>query len=250
MSPDPALQAAGSALPLSAFPATRWSLVVSAGRGDAEAQRALESLCRAYWQPLYFFARRQGHAPECAEDFTQDVFAMIGGGEMLQRVQPERGRFRSYLLGVMKHVMAREHEREQTAKRGGGVEKVSLDAMEAEDRYRLAPVDHASPEVLFDRHWAETVMARAVERLRAEYAVAGNAERFAVLQPFLVTADDGGSYTQTALALGVTEAGARSAVFKFRQRFAAALRAEVAETVADESETEEELRALARALAA
>lgn len=244
--PDPNFNPDGAA-----FTTTRWSLVLrAAGNADDEAQSraALESLCRAYWQPLYFFVRRQGHSPEAAEDFTQELFTLIAGGEILQKVQPERGKFRSYLLGVMKHVMARAREKESTAKRGGRTVKLSLDGMEAEERYLLCPVDHESPEVLFDRRWAETVMARALERLATDYAAAGHAGRFAILQTFLVTGERGASYEQTAAALGVTEAGARSAVFKLRQRFAEVLHAEVGETVANAAEAEDELRYLAKVL--
>ena len=235
-----------------AFLTTRWSLVLKAGGAGAEteAQAALESLCRAYWQPLYFFARRQGHAPEAAEDFTQDLFALLAAGEVLPRVSPERGKFRSYLLGVLKNVMAQARDREATAKRGGGAVQLSLDCMEAEERYRLCPADHESPEVIFDRHWAQTVMARTVERLAADYAAAGHAERFAVLKEFLLTGKQETTGAAAAAALGITDAALRSAIFKVRQRFAAGLRAEVAETVTSEAEAEEELRHLARMLGA
>ena len=235
-----------------AFLTTRWSLVLKAGGAGAETESraALESLCRSYWQPLYFFARRQGHGPEAAADFTQDVFALIAGGELLQRVSQERGRFRSYLLGVLKNVMSQAREREAATKRGGGAAKLSLDCMEAEERYRLCPADHESPEVIFDRHWAQTVMARTLERLAADYAAAGHADRFAVLKDYLLTGKQETSGATAAAALGMTDAALRSAIFKVRQRFAATLRAEVAETVSSEAEAEEELRHLARMLGA
>ena len=236
-----------------AFLTTRWSLVLKAGdagAAEAESRAALESLCRSYWQPLYFFARRQGFTPAAAEDFTQDLFALLAGGDILHRVSPERGKFRSYLLGMMKNVIAQERDREAAAKRGGGAVKLSLDCMEAEERYRLCPADHESPEVIFDRQWAQTVMARAVERLTADYAAAGHAERFAVLKDFLLTGKQETSGAAAAAALGMTDAALRSAIFKLRQRFAAALRAEVSGTVSSAAEAEDELRHLARMLGA
>ncbi len=235
-----------------AFLTTRWSVVLKAGGAGAaaESREALESLCRAYWLPLYFFARRQGHTAEAAEDFTQDVFALIAAGEVLPRASQERGRFRSFLLGVLKNVTAQARDREAAAKRGCGAALLSLDRIEAEERYRLCPVDAESPEVLFDRQWAQTVMARTLERLAADYAATGQAERFAVLREFLLTGKQETSGSAAAALLGMTEAALRSAVFKVRQRFAAALRAEVAGTVSSASEADAELRHLARMLGA
>lgn len=235
-----------------AFLTTRWSLVLLAAGSDGAgaSQEALESLCRGYWQPLYFFARRQGHGPEAAEDFTQDFFALLTSRDLLQKAQPEKGRFRSYLLGVMKNIMAQAHDRESRSKRGGGVAPLSLDCMEAEERYRLCPADTETPEVAFDRHWARTVMERAVARLTEDYTASGQAERFVVLKEYLLTGRQEMAGAAAAASLGMTDAALRSAIFKVRQRFAAALRAEVAETVSSAEEAEEELRHLAKMLAA
>jgi len=234
-----------------AFLTTRWSVVLRAA-GDAaenpEATVALENLCRAYWQPLYCFIRRQGRPPEEAEDLTQDLFALILSRPVLTKADPEKGRFRSYLLGVLKHVLARARTRESAGKRGGGAIFVSLDSMEAEARYRLEPVDAESPELLFDRRWAATVMALATKRLREDYHAAGQTERFAALKEFLFTGRQAASYAEAAAALNMSESAVKSAVFKLRQRFSAALRAEIAETVASKSEIEDEIRHLAKVL--
>ena len=216
----------------------------------AEAVEALESLCRSYWHPLYFFVRRQGHPPEAAEDFTQDFFALVLSRPVLAGAHPEKGRFRTYLLAVLKHVLAQARERESAGKRGGGVPLVPLDALDAEVRYRLEPVDEQSPEWIFDRRWASTVMTRATERLRGEYADASRGARFETLKEFLVGGRQDATYADAAEALGLTESALKSAVFKLRQRFSAALRAEIAETVASEAEVEGEIRHLAKVLCA
>lgn len=236
-----------------AFLTTRWSLVLRAAGDETETEdsrAALESLCQAYWHPLYFFVRRQGHDPEAAADLTQDFFAVLLRRDLLTRASPEKGRFRSYLLGVLKNVISQAWDREATGKRGGRMEQFSLDSLDAESRYRLEPADAESPEVLFDRQWAQTVMARTTERLRADYAAGGQAERFATLRDFLLPGKQDTSYAHAAAALGLTEGALKSAIFKLRQRFAETLRAEIAETVASEAEVEDELRYLARVLGA
>ncbi len=233
-----------------AFHTTRWSLVLRAACDASElpeTREALESLCRSYWHPLYCFVRRQGRSPEAAEDLTQDLFALILSRPVLAAAAPEKGRFRTYLLAVLKHVLAQARERESAGKRGGGATLVPLDALDAEERYRLEPADEHSPELFFDRRWAATVMARATERLRGEYA---EGDRFETLEDFLLTGRQAASYATAAAALGLSESALKSAVFKLRQRFSAALRAEIAETVASESEIEGELRHLAKVLGA
>lgn len=237
--------------PDGAFLTTRWSMVLRAAHDDhAGAAEALEGLCQAYWHPLYCFVRRQGYGPEEAGDLTQDFFATLLRHDLLMRAHPEKGRFRSYLLGVMKNVMAQSRDRAATAKRGGGTIPLSVDGMDAETRYRLEPADEESPDVLFDRQWARTVMVRATERLRADYVSAGHEERFHVLREFLLPGKQDMSYAKAAAALALSEGALKSAVFKLRQRFSEALRAEIADTVSAESEVEAELRYLARALGA
>ena len=137
---------------------------------------------RSYWHPLYFFVRRQGHLPEAAEDLTQDFFTLILSRPMLAGADPQKGRFRTYLLAVLKHVLAQTRERESADKRGGGVTFVPLDALDAEARYCLEPVDAQSPEWLCDRRWASTVMAQATDRLREEYADGTREDRFETLK--------------------------------------------------------------------
>jgi len=168
------------------FATTHWSVVLAAGQNDREkAHAALEKLCAAYWYPLYVFARRQGHEAAESEDLTQELFARLLQRNDLAEVSPERGRFRSFLLASFKHLLANEYHRQQTEKRGGLATLVSLEREAPETRYRLEPADPVTPEILFERRWALTVLERAVERVRDEYAVSEKADLFEELKEFL-----------------------------------------------------------------
>jgi DNA-directed RNA polymerase specialized sigma24 family protein len=161
------------------FTTTHWSVVLAAARPEApEAAAALESLCRAYWYPLYAYVRREGHNPADAQDLTQGFFAGLLARSSLLRVAPEKGKFRSFLLASMRHFLSDQRDRVRTVKRGGRAEIISLDAQEAEDRYRLEPIDHLDAERIYERRWAMTLLEQALIRLRDESAAAGKTEFF------------------------------------------------------------------------
>ena len=227
------------------FSATRWSMVLAAA-GDAEA--ALAALCRAYWFPLYAFVRRQGVSPHDAEDLTQGFFAHLLGKGALAHVDRAKGRFRTFLLASLKHYLADERDRAKALKRGGGLPAISLDACEAEERYALEPRDELSPDRLFDRRWALAVIGQALARLGAEYAASGKGALFEALKAQLTAPGGGPSYAEIGAAFEMNEGAVKVAVHRLRQRYGAALRAEIAETVGSAEEVDAELRHLLDAL--
>lgn len=231
------------------FQTTRWSLVLTA-RDDAQAdsERALAELCQAYWQPLYAYVRRQGYRAEEARDLTQGYFLRLLEKRFLDDVRPGTGPFRAFLLVSLKHFLSSERERERALKRGGGELPVSLDAEDAERRYRLEPVDHLTPEHVFERRWAQTVVDRALARLRELFALDGKLREFELLRPCLVGDAGRGSYREIAAELEMTEGAVRVAVHRVRRRYGALLREEVAQTVADPQDVDGELRNLLLAL--
>lgn len=225
------------------FATTHWSVVVQAGQEDSqEAVAALEQLCRTYWYPLYAFVRREGHGPEEAADLTQEFFSRLLADDSLTRVSPDKGKFRSFLLAAMKNLLANEWHRSQTQKRGGGAAHFSLDAVAAEDRYQLEPLEESTPDTIFDRRWAEVLVDAVTSRLQAEFTAADMAGRFETLKVFLLADEEPASYAQTAQKLGMTESAVKSAIHRMRQRYGALLRAEIANTVTSPQEMEEELR--------
>ncbi len=223
------------------FPSTRWSMVLRAGGGGCQA---LEGLCQAYWYPLYAFARRQGCEPEEAEDAVQGFFADVLGRDDLATVAPGRGRFRSWLLLAMKRWLLKGWRSERTQKRGGGRDVVSLDARDAEGRLLHEPVDlGATAEELFDRDWARQVLQRARSRVEEDYGRRGQAVQFAVLAGAIEGRLDR-PHADIAATLGLTVGTVKVAAHRLRKRFAASVRAEIAETVADPAAIESELREL------
>lgn len=227
------------------FCTTRWSVVLQAGDAAApDAHAALTHLCQQYWTPLYAFVRRSGHAPEDARDLTQEFFARLLEKRWLAEANPERGRFRSFLLASLKHFLANEWNRAQCLKRGGGRQIIELDAATAEERYALEPADAATPEILYERRWALTLIGRTQERLRAEMTAGGDGERFEALEPTLVGERTGPGYEQLAERFGVTETAVKSIVLRMRRRFRALLREEVLQTIGNEQDAETELRHL------
>jgi RNA polymerase sigma-70 factor (ECF subfamily) len=226
------------------FKDTRWSLVLGARDRD---DRALAGLCRAYWYPLYAFVRRRGHSPEDARDLTQEFFARLLEKEWLAAVDPQRGRFRSFLLAAMSHFLANEWDRARAQKRGGDQVFVPIDVATAEGRLGREPsTDGSDAERAFERRWALTLLERALERLRAEQDDAGRA-RFERLKELLV--GDGGGYGAAAASLGISEGAVKVAVHRLRRQYREAVRREVAQTVLDPESLEDELRALMAALA-
>lgn len=222
--------------------------MLAAAADPRGAHEALAALCRAYWYPLYAFLRRQGIPCHDAEDLTQGFFAQLLAREALGHVDRAKGRFRTFLLASLKHFLADERDRATALKRGGGTPMIALDAATAEQRYALEPRDDLSPDRLFDRRWALAVIERALERLRAEYAVAGKAALFTELQPALTAGGRARSYSEIGAALAMEEGAIKVAAHRLRQRYGAALRSEIAETVASPSEVTAELRQLLDAL--
>jgi RNA polymerase sigma factor (sigma-70 family) len=233
------------------FHTTRWSLIFNSVDVQApESRAALSELCRLYWYPLYAFARRTGHDALDAEDLTQSFFLHLLEKEAFSRVGPEKGKFRSFLLASFKNHMSASWHRGRAAKRGGGCQVVSIDAEDAEHRYRLEPADDLTPERVFDARWAMTLLSRVTDSLRQEYARQGKGQIFERLKVFLVKADyeDMNSYRRIADELGLTAGGVKTLVFRLRKRFTTVLREEVAQTLVNPAEVDSELYALCDAL--
>ena len=231
------------------FTTTHWSLVLAARDSQTPgASEALEQLCRTYWQPVYAFIRRTVFNPEDARDLTQGFFADLLRDRSFARANPEQGRFRSFLLGALKHFLADERDRRRAAKRGGGVATISLDAAQEETRYRLEPMDHLTPERAYEKRWALLLLDRVVEGLHEAYREAGKEALFIALKSTLTQSRSDIAYPELAKKLDLTEGALRVAVHRLRQRYRELLRREVAQTVADAAEVETELRYLFRVL--
>jgi RNA polymerase sigma-70 factor (ECF subfamily) len=231
--------------PRRGFATTRWSLVLAAGTpGSADALAALST---TYWYPIYAFIRRSGCSAHDAEDLTQQFFARLLEKNFLAGADRAKGRFRSYLLGALKHFLANQRDRAAALKRGGGQMMAPLEGRSAEERYRHEPADELTPEKLFERRWALTVLEQALTRLRDEHAAAGKLDLFDRLKPAL-TGELPGGFAELAAELGMTEGAVKAAVHRLRKRYREAMRAEIAQTVAREEEVEDEIRALFAAL--
>ncbi len=227
------------------FVTTHWSVVLAAGHGDTtRAGEALSHLCETYWYPLYAYARRRGSSPHDAQDLTQEFFARLLAGNWLAGAERDRGRFRSFLLSAMKHFMANEWNKARTEKRGGGQTILSLNDDTAESRYRLEPVEQTTPESLFERRWALTLLEGVLARLEEEYRQDGRHAWIAAMRPALTTDRGALNYAEMAETLGITEAAARVAVHRLRQRYRQLIRTEVASTVASPEEVEAEMHHL------
>ena len=231
------------------FITTRWSLVVAAGERTEASEDALATLCQTYWYALYAYVRRCGYDVEQAEDLVQGFFLRLLDREILRRAQPERGRFRSFLLASLKHFMINEYDRARAAKRGGGARPLTLDITAAEGRYALEPKDTLDPERLYERRWAQTLLHQAHVRLRGACVRSGKARLYAQLEPFVSGEDEGVPYREVAAALDMTEGAVRVAVHRLRRKFRDLLREEIAHTVAGDAQVDEELRFLLQTLA-
>ena len=229
------------------FATTHWTVVLAAGqRHTPQSDHALEELCRTYWFPLYAYVRRRGHTKEDAEDLTQAFFARFLTKNYLAGLSAERGRFRAFLLAALKNFLANEWDKSQRIKRGGGAEILSLDDADAETRYQLEATPETSPEAVFDRGWAQALLAAVFAQLHRELTESGDLERYEVVKPFLLGGE--GSYAEAATKLGITETGVRSVVHRFRKRFRELIRAEIANTVSGAEEIDAEVRYLFTAL--
>lgn len=233
------------------FTTTQWGLVAAAAAPtNAESRAALAELCARYWYPLYAYIRHRGYLPSEAEDLTQAFFAMLLEKRTLKRADPSRGRFRSYLLGTLKHFLAGDTARARVAKRGGGRRPISLDAGDAEGRLRVDPVDRQSPDRLFDRHWALTVLNLTLTELRDQYVREGKQQLFERLQPCLAGRDPDVTYQQLATELGMTEGAVKVAMHRLRRRYGELVRRQIAHTVPSLADIDDEIRQLFTALRA
>jgi RNA polymerase sigma-70 factor (ECF subfamily) len=231
------------------FRTTHWSVVLSAGQSDSRlAQAALEDLCQGYWYPIYSFVRRRGFSPEDAEDLTQEFFSRLLANRGLTTVHPAKGRFRSFLLASLKNLLANEWNRARTQKRGGGVPLLSLDAKPAEERFQLEPQENATPETIFERRWAETLLERVLLRVRAEWNQRDKQQRFDTLKVFLSDRRGEVPFAEVAAKLDTTVPALRSVVHKLRELYRRVFLDEIAQTVDDPGEVEDEVRRLFAAL--
>jgi len=231
-----------------AFVTTHWSQVLlAADQHLPNSAQALERLCQSYWPPLYCFLRRDGKNPHEAEDLTQAFFARLLERNSLAVAAPERGRFRSFLLTALKNFVVNEWRSQHTQKKGGHLQILSLDAHASEGYYIASPGDHLTPEVLFDKKWALTLIERVLDRLRAEYATTGKAALFEDLKTFLA-AKKATPHADLATKHGITASAIGVAIHRLRQRYAELLREEIGATVNDPSEIDDEIRYLIAAL--
>jgi RNA polymerase sigma factor (sigma-70 family) len=231
------------------FPTTNWSRIVAAGDPSVPlAREALAELCRAYWFPLYAYIRRRGYAPDRALDLTQDLFVRLLEKDVLAAADPARGRFRTFLRAVCADFLANRRDRENTLKRGGGRPIVPIDSNEAEGRYARELAHELTPERIFDRNWALILLGRVLEQLREEYHAAGQATTFEALCPVLIDGPRAVAYAALAARLGTTEGAVRVAVHRLRRRYGGRLREEIAATVDQPAEVDDEIRDLFAAL--
>ena len=232
---------------------THWSAVLLSAQSQAPgSDNAREEFCDLYWYPLYAFIRRRGYNADDARDLTQGFFLFILNRKALQRATPEKGKFRSFLLGSLKNYLSNEYQRENAIKRGGKIDFVSVDFSDGEDRYSREPTDSLTPEKVFDANWALTLLGKAIERLKEEYSAQGKGIIFETLRPFLDISGvtQAPSYEVVAEKLKVTGAAVKTLIHRLRKRYSDILREAVAQTVTDPSEIDDEIRSLCEALIA
>jgi len=234
-----------STAPGDVFATTHWTVVLAAGnRSTPLSDDALEELCRTYWFPLYAYVRRRGHTKADAEDLTQAFFARFLAKNYLEGLSAERGRFRAFLLASLKHFLTNEWKKSQRLKRGGGEALLSLDWQTADTKFQVAATAEPSPDKAFDREWALALLAKVIERLQKECEAGGKAKLFEQLKTFLTAGKDGTAQAEVAKALGMEEGAVRVAIHRLRKRYRTLLRNEIAQTLADTADVDEEMRAL------
>jgi RNA polymerase sigma factor (sigma-70 family) len=244
---EPSEPAAGNgASPQSpVFVTTHWSRVLAvSGEDTTQAREALEQLCRTYWYPLYAYVRRRGSSPQDAQDLTQTFFARLLERRWISRAEPERGRFRTFLLTALSRFLADEWDKARAQKRGGGVTFVPVQLESAETRYGCEPADRSTPEQCYERSWALTLLETVLHRLRDEYKQEGNGELFAALNSTLIGGSESQPYADLARRLETNEGAVKVAVHRMRKRYRLLLRAEIAQTLDADEDLEEELRHL------
>ena len=223
------------------FPATRWSLVATAGTDDAAGSRALADLCQDYWIPIYGYIRRSGKARQDAEDLTQGFFEKVVDSEILTKARQDRGKLRSFLLGVLKRYLCDEFDKATAQKRGGAVTIVSLDYEEAETSYEHACTKALDPAKQYDQQWALTMLADVLDTLRNEYVENGRALLFETLGPVLTQQSLDQPYAELAETLGVTANAVKIAIYRLRQRYRELLCQRIADTVGSYEDVEHEI---------
>jgi RNA polymerase sigma factor (sigma-70 family) len=229
------------------FPTTRWTLVIAAADPQRqEARAAMISLCEGYWYPLYAYIRRRGYPADQAQDLTQEFFVRVLEGRYLDRADPKKGRFRSFMLTSLKFFIADEGDRQRAYKRGGGA-VVPLECSSGEERYQREPAHDETPERIFERRWALLVLDRVVEKLRNEFVHHGRLEHFERLKVFLLGHSDA-PYAALAREMNTSEGALKVAIHRLRKRYRELFRQEIADTVADPADVESELRFLAAVL--
>lgn len=227
------------------FATTHWSAVLAAGdSASPDSRDALERLCQTYWFPLYAFVRRKGHSPEDAEDLVQDFFSTFLQKGYIGRADPARGRFRTFLLTSMQNLLHNAQDRLVALKRGGGQRRLSWDIAATEERYRAETQENLTPEKAFEKRWASTLLGQVIERVREDSKSQGRAELFEALKGHLWAEDDAVPYTQLGLDLGMTPLALKVTVHRLRQRFAERLREEIAHTVSEPAQVEDEIQYL------
>jgi RNA polymerase sigma factor (sigma-70 family) len=227
------------------FVTTQWSVVLTAKDGrENDVHTALNQLCCTYWWPLYTFVRARGYRAHDAQDLTQEFFTRGLAKDFLRGVDPSKGKFRSFLLGAMKNFLSKEWRRSQTEKRGGKFAFVSINDETAEGPYLQIFNPKDSPENIFEKQWATTLLKEVISRLREEFEAAGEEGQFEATKNFLTGEKKATCYAELAISLGTTEGALKMAVHRMRERYRELLRAEIANTVSSPEEVEEELRAL------
>jgi len=233
----------------SAFPATSWTLVLAAGNENtSDRQAALTSLCEHYWYPVYAYVRRRGYLPEDAQDLTQEFFVRILEGRYIDRVNPNRGKFRTFLLNSCKYFLSDQADRAHAQKRGGGA-ILPFEVASGEQRYVYEPLSPETPETIFERNWALSLLDRVVSRLRDEYLQHGTAADFERIKVFLLGQSEV-PYAQLAREMGSSEGGVKVAIHRLRKRYRLLFQREIADTIAEASEVEPEIQFLIAALRA
>lgn len=223
------------------FATTRWSVVLAARHeGTRAATQAMETLCSAYWYPLYAYVRRDGHSPHDAQDLTQDFFARLLEKDWLQAAGPEHGRFRTFLLVAMKRFLINEWHKNASLKRGGNITHVPLDAEDAERRFASEP--ELAPDAMFERRWAMTLLDQTLTALEGEFASEGKADHFQAMKHCLTMDRDRISYAELAAKIDSNEGAARVAVHRLRKRFRALFRENIAATLAEGENVETEMQ--------
>jgi RNA polymerase sigma-70 factor (ECF subfamily) len=226
------------------FATTRWTMVIAAGHRTPKAELALAQLCQTYWTPLYAFLRKKGHQPAEAEDIVQAFLTRLIEKTALATADPNRGRFRSFLISSLANFVANERDRERAHKRGGKIRKFSLDFNTAEDAYRREPFTDLTPEKLFDRRWALDLLKLALTQLERAYADADKKPLFERLSPYLTGDCDADTYAAAARDLNISVKAAKMAASRLRKRYREVLRQTIADTVCSPEDIDDEIRHL------